>query len=133
MLQKECYLFSVEPKKQTNFSSSMFASMNGHRLYSAPNEASGLVVYYYLKNDTAEKVSILFSGPEGKEIKRFSGQSKAGIHQVIWNLRGRYTRDSSRFQRDTTIARPRNTVPPGDYLVTLEVGEAKQTQKAVIR
>ncbi len=115
-LNSGVYLFEPEPSKLATISASMFDGFNGHRHFTAANAAQGITVYYYLKEAGDEPAQIVFSDPYGDKLKTIKAENSKGFHKVTWEVR------PTRRRPDVT----------GQYLVTLEVGEKKLTQKAVI-
>jgi hypothetical protein len=92
LLKKEVHLFEIEPKPVKNYSqANSWGSyrLDGHRHLFTPNERNGLVFYYYLKNDAAEKIGITILDSEGKEVKTLEGDGKKGINRVVWETRDR--------------------------------------------
>ncbi len=130
VVAEDAYLFEVEPKIQWRYRYP--GGPWGHRNFNAPNEALGIVVYYYLKNDVKDDVKIIITDPFGKELNNLSGNKKAGLHKIIWNMQRRLTKEEP---KRTGMARARipRWVSSGEYLVILKVGEKKLTRKAKIR
>ena len=134
VLAEDVYLFEVEPKIQWRYRSR--GGLFGHRRFIVPNEPNGLVINYYLKNDVEENVKITITDPYGNEMTSLKGRTKAGLKKVFWNMRRRQTKEEieerrRRFGRAGSIRG--GLVPPGEYVVTLEVGEKKLTRKVKIR
>ncbi|MFC2160616.1 WD40/YVTN/BNR-like repeat-containing protein [Acidobacteriota bacterium] len=127
LMDKEAHLFEIEPKIQ--WSGRFGSGHSGERQFRAPNEPTGVVVNYYLKNDQSEDVNIKIIDPFGEEIRSIKGSSKAGLQKVVWDMRGG-SGDSqagqSRFRRIPMVS-------PGEYLVVLQIGDSKLTQIATIR
>jgi photosystem II stability/assembly factor-like uncharacterized protein len=128
-LAKDVHLFAVKPTVRRNSTASMFDAFSGHRFFSAPNEPEGLVIHYYLKDAAAEKPKITITDSTGKSLRSLTGDAARGIHSVDWNMRAPRSR-----------GRQAQAEPPAgpnlgftEYLVTLELGDTKLTQKAVVR
>ena len=131
VLAEKIYFFKVEPKVQW-MAHTYGGNYNlyGHRHLSTPNEPEGIVIDYYLKDEVKEKVKITISDSDGKIISRLEGKTNAGINSVIWNMRRQTTKQENAQMR----RRGRGTlVNPGEYVVILEVGDKKLTQKALIK
>jgi hypothetical protein len=77
------------------------------------------VIYYYLKENAAQMPKIVISDPYGKQIRSLSGVKEKGLHSVVWNMR---------VPRSQT--QPQETSAESEYLVTLELGDQRLTQKA---
>jgi hypothetical protein len=132
MLQKDTHLFKVEPKIQWVYRNR--GRIQGDRQFVVPNEPNGLAINYYLKNKTEEKVRVVISDPYGTELGVVKGKSEAGLNQVVWNMRRRLTEEEQEEMRSRGMRQMRAPyVKPGEYVVTLEVGEQKFTQRALIR
>jgi hypothetical protein len=127
VLDKDVHLFKIEPKIQ--WTSRFRGRHFGQRQFRAPNEPSGMVVYYYLRNEISDKVEVKIMDLSGKEINSINGNTKAGLHKVIWDMRAA----TSGNQTEQTRFRRRPMVAPGEYLVVLQIGETKLTQRAQIR
>lgn len=115
-LPTEPYLFELEPIKLFTISSSMFAGFNGHRHFSEANASPGVTVYYYLNDTVDQDVQVVFSDPYGDKLRTIKAGNQKGIHKVTWEVR------PNRRRPDVT----------GEYLVTLEIGETRLSQKARI-
>jgi len=112
----DAHLFEPEPTKLFTISSSMFDGFNGHRHFTAANAKQGLAVYYYLKAAVEESVKVVITDPYGAKLKTIKAGNQQGLHTVSWEVRP--------TRRKPDVA--------GDYLVTLEIGEKKLSQKARI-
>jgi hypothetical protein len=78
-----------------------------------------------------EDVRVIITDPYGKELSSLRGSNKAGISMVVWNMQRRLTKEER--ERAGARRRTRALVPPGEYVVTLQIGEKKLTRKALIR
>ena len=76
-----------------------------------PNEPNGLMIYYYLKNDSKSTSKIVVSDNKNSNITEISGSSSKGINRVVWN-----TKD----------------VKPGQYYITLMIGKNKITKRGIV-
>lgn len=133
VLAEDVHLFGIEPKAQRvtrAFGANDYLFGDRHLL--TPNEPSGLVINFYLKNQVAEKAKITITDPYGKAIAVLEGRASAGINSMVWDMRHRAVgqRPGIRMQR------PRDPltqwVPPGGYVVILEINGKSLTQKAQI-
>jgi hypothetical protein len=107
----------------------MFDAFSGHRFFSAPNEPEGLAIHYYLKDEAAEKPKITISDSSGRSLRTLTGVTARGIHSVVWNMR--QPRQRGRQAQESSQEGP--SLGFTEYLVTLELGDAKLTRKAVVR
>ncbi|MBW1888163.1 MAG: hypothetical protein JRI52_07420, partial [Deltaproteobacteria bacterium] len=87
VLEKEVYLFDIEPKIQWVMpSQNTVAAQN----FEGENEPHGVVINYYLKKSIPAGVSILVYDGYNL-INELKGQGKAGLNSVMWGMtkRGR--------------------------------------------
>jgi hypothetical protein len=132
VLEKDVHLFKVEPKIQWSYRSGK--SVQGDRQFIAPNEPVGLVINYYLKNKIDAKVNVTITDPYGKEMGSLRGKGEAGLNRVVWNMRRQLSKEEQEAMRSSgSRFRRAPLVEPGEYVVTLEVGDQKFMQKALIR
>ncbi len=134
VLAEDVHLFDPEPRAQRivrEFAAEDYLFGDRHLL--TPNEPNGVVINYHLKTAAAEKAVITIADPFGLEWAKLEGPADAGINPVIWDMRRRMTREeqmAARMQRSSDpFAR---WAPPGEYIVTLEVGGKTYTGKARI-
>jgi hypothetical protein len=88
-----------------------------------------MVIHYYLKAEAAEKPKITITDSSGKSLRSLTGVAARGIHSVNWNMRA--PRSRGRQAQAEAPAGP--SLGFTEYLVTLELGDTKLTQKAVVR
>lgn len=107
------------------------------------NPPRGVIVYYWLDAKPEEAISMVFSDAQGREIRRFSSDdsekpddrlpTQPGLNRFVWN---RHCAPVEPFD-ETLIERKYKplaksgagsgpAVPPGDYQVTLTIGDANQ-------
>jgi photosystem II stability/assembly factor-like uncharacterized protein len=121
-LNKDAFLFPVMPKPIRRE-----GILGGYGPYSdspviTRNEPNGLHIYYYLKQDGAQPVTITIADLSGKAVRTLQGPAKAGINMVSSESFGRFGgggRGPARVE-----------MKPGDYIVTLEAAGTKLTQPA---
>ncbi len=133
ILAEDAYFFEIEPKVQRV--TRIFGANDylfGDRHLITPNEPNGVIMRYYLKSKMAGKTNILITDPYGQEIAKLEGSADSGIHAVVWDMRRRFGPHEGAAQ----IRSPRDVlslwVPPGEFMVTLEVGGKKLIRKARI-
>jgi hypothetical protein len=122
-LAKEVYFFSVRaeaPRDQRAMGNYRFY---GSRNLVTPNEPNGLTAYFYLRDAPNEPVTLTVSDAAGKELRKLTARAKAGLNHILWDMRGSQ-------RQPQAIGGPSTLLPAGDYLMTLQVGETKLTQKA---
>lgn len=133
ILAEDVYFFEVEPKTQRmlrNFGANDY--LFGDRHLISPNEPNGVVINYYLRSKMTGRTNILVTDPYGREIAKLEGHADAGIHTVVWDMRRRPAKQEEAAQ----IRRPRDIleqwVPPGEYVIIIEIGEKRLTRRARI-
>jgi hypothetical protein len=124
VLAKDVYLFDIKPAVPWTIRRGK--SFQGHRQFTANNEPYGVVISYYLKQETEKKVSLKIVDAYGDKVVGKSGKKKAGINSVHWELRKPYTKEekeraTSRYERFRMSQG--KLVSPGDYIAILEIGE----------
>ena len=137
MLAEDIHLFGIKPKAQrVTWAFGANDYLFGDRHIVTPNEPNGIVINYYLKNKAADKVKLTVTDPYGKELASFNGPTNAGINTLIWDMRPAGPRREGPGPGAGLGARSRDVlsqwVPPGEYVVVLEIGDKKFTQKAQI-
>jgi hypothetical protein len=134
-------LFAVEPKIQWP-RRAIGGSIGGDRQFVAPNEPAGLVINYWLKTAAPGPVTVRITDASGQAVAQLQGAGAAGLQRVVWD-----------YQRAAPVpatgapAQPGGAasggggggrggmrlVPPGDYVVYLEIGDKKWSTRAVVR
>jgi hypothetical protein len=101
----------------------------GDRSIVTPNEPNGLTANFYLRDAPKEQVTLTVADATGKEIRRISANAKQGLNHILWDMRETPAGGGRGGGRGGNAPQ---TMPPGDYLMTLQVGDQKLTQKARI-
>ncbi len=125
-LAKGVYLFAVKPKPIRRDGAQGNYRLLGDSFPSTPNEPNGLLIYYYLKADAKQPVSITIANQAGQVVRTLSGSQKAGINRVGSEGGG------FGFGGGGRGGQARAAMPPGEYVITLQTGETKLTQKATV-
>jgi len=125
VLSEEVHFFSVQSKARRTEGALGNYRLLGDRHVVTPNEMNGLAFVYYLREQAKEKVTITVAEPAGTTVRTLEGTAKAGLNRVVWVSQpaGPFVNRNDANQRE---------ILPGDYLVTLQIGEKKYTQKARI-
>lgn len=114
MLSADYHLFDIETKPARNDSEAGnwgAYELSGDRHLATANEPSGMVINYFLKAQSGEKVEIEITDIKSDVKATLKGENRKGINQVIW--------------------RSRNQIP-GTYNVTLKVGGKSITKQGVL-
>jgi hypothetical protein len=137
VMAKDAHLFAVEPKVQWP-RRTIGGSIGGDRQFVAPNEPAGLVVNYFLKAETKEKVAIRITNAAGDTVAVLEGKGAAGLNSVLWDFRRAGAQPPSQGGANQAPAAPGPRMqaalaPPGEYVVVLEIGDRKMTTRATVR
>jgi hypothetical protein len=123
---KGAYLFTVKPKPLRRDGAQGNNRFNGDTFPTTPNEPNGLLIYYYLKQDAPQPVTVTVADAAGKMVRTLQGPQKAGINRVSSESGGGFGGGAGGGRG----GQARAAMPPGEYVVTLDVGGTKLTQKA---
>ena len=132
----DVHLFAVEPKIPWPVRRRKLEGSDGDRTFNGANEPAGLAIRYCLKAAATDKVVIRVTDPYGEEIAVLDGTGAAGLNTVVWDMRRAPARPAAGGQgQDPGQPRQRFAafVPPGDYVVVLETGGRKLSQRTRIR
>lgn len=129
VLEQEVYLFDIEPKVLR-----IYGGIGNYRLLGdshlvTPNEPDAVVIHYYLKEKTPEKVKITVADASGQLLSTLDGSGDPGLNTVLWNMRVQRPGENPQFR----FRRRGPMVDPGEYIVTLEAAGDKHVKKALIR
>jgi hypothetical protein len=130
VLNEDVHFFQVQPRSRRNEGAVGNYRLLGDRHLVTPNEPNGLALVYYVKEQPKDKVTITVNGAGGATLRTLEGTTKPGINRVALELGG-----FNRQQPPEGGFQPRppgelREISPGEYEVTLKVGERKLTQKA---
>jgi hypothetical protein len=135
--QEETYLFDIESKIQWAVRRTGMTGNQGERQFTAPNEPNGLVINYFMKKPAAGKVTIRITDPYGEEMAVLEGKGAAGLNSTLWDMRraqGQNAPPQGQGRGGAAGGRSMaRTVPPGEYVVMLEIGDKKWTKRATVR
>jgi len=130
ILEKEAYLFSIEPAAQRVTRSWGAYQLYGDRHHSTPNEPDVMRIYYYLKNQADQKVDIRITDLTGNLLCDIQGSSEPGLNKVDWNMRSM----PSDEQRERMGRWARGELQdPGIYRIELEFKGQVLERKALIK
>jgi len=127
---KHLYLFNIEPRARYGFSTQgMNYHLFGDKYIEVPNEPDAMAINFWLKNSAgASRVTI--ADISGRIVAQLGGETRAGLNRVLWNmLAAGAAAPTGRGGRGS----PSTIAPPGDYVVTVEVGGEKQTKIGRVR
>ena len=123
VLGEDVHFFAVQSKTKRTEGAQGNYRLLGDRHVVTPNDLNGLTFVYYLKDQAKEKVTITIADPAGATVRTLEGTAKAGLNRVVSSFQpgGPFGNRNDANQRE---------ILPGDYIVTLQVGEKKYTQTA---
>jgi photosystem II stability/assembly factor-like uncharacterized protein len=139
-LEKRVHLFDIEPRARYGFSTQgMNYHLFGDKYIAVPNEPDAMAINYWigagLKPSTTEReqARVTITDVQGRTVAQLTGEAKAGFNRVLWNMQVAPAAGSGvgRGGRGGFGSAP--PVPPGDYLVTLEVGGEKIAKVGRVR
>ena len=128
-LAADAHFFAVRPegaRVQRAFGNYRFY---GDRTIVTPNEPNGLTANFYLREAPKEPVTLTVADAAGKEIRRITANARQGLNHILWDMRETPAGGGRGGGRGANAA---PVMPPGEYLMTLQVGDQKLTQKARI-
>ncbi len=114
------------------------------------NPPRGVIVYYWLDAEPDEPISMVFSDADGREIRRFSSDAEEkpnerltaepGLNRFVWDRRCAPVEqfDETLVERKykplaKSMGGSGPAVPPGDYRVSLVIGDSGQDAGFAIR
>jgi photosystem II stability/assembly factor-like uncharacterized protein len=116
----DAHLFDVKPATAFRVATreNMAAPQTVPRHLIAENPPFGAAIYYHLAKPAVEEPTVTVTNAEKHVVFKMKGPKEAGLHHLQWNLRG--------MEEDP----PR--VEPGEYTVTLKVGDQTLTKKLTV-
>jgi photosystem II stability/assembly factor-like uncharacterized protein len=109
------YFFAVQPRPLPPPGALGSFEFYGDRTLLVPNDEE-MHFDYFLKSKAGGPVKITIVDSAGKDVRTLTGPVDAGLNRADWDMTG---------------AR-RQPVAPGDYVVTLQAGDLKLTQRATV-
>jgi hypothetical protein len=131
VLARDLHFFEIKPRIQRVTSGWGNYRLYGDRHLFTPNEPDAVAINYYLKEKPKEKVNITVTDPYGQVLAELPGKVEPGLNTVLWDMRRQLKKEEIE-QREEGWRRG-EWVAPGEYLVTIEVGQKKITHKAIIK
>jgi photosystem II stability/assembly factor-like uncharacterized protein len=122
-LAKEAHLFAPRPAFGRYLMPGWVDSA-GKVGFRGPNPPEGALITFHVRAPLAEPVKIMIATAAGTPVAGFEVPGVPGLGRVAWNLRP--TKD---FMTEYGGEGPDRLVPPGEYVVTLSYGKAKEKQK----
>jgi hypothetical protein len=123
--QVDPHLFDIEPRMPRGEGAWGNYRLYGDRYVRTANEPDAIRIEYYVK-EASGKAAIAIADASGVVMRKLDEPARAGINPVLWNMLGDAAAGAGRGFAD----RPR--LPPGQYVVTLSVGNATASKPARI-
>jgi photosystem II stability/assembly factor-like uncharacterized protein len=130
VLNEDVHFFSVQPRSRRTEGAVGNYRLLGDRQLVTPNEPNGLTFTYYLKEQSKEKITLTITGASGAIVRTLDGSGKPGFNRVVWQLGGFNFQPPTEAGSGGGPPGQSREVAPGDYQVTLQVGDRKVTQMA---
>ena len=86
----------------------------------------GARISYWLGDYPGEVVKVTLTNADGTTIRALTGTNRPGINRVVWDLQ---YEPHDRFDNPEARLGQTHFVPPGEYTVTVSVGESKVKKK----
>lgn len=140
MLKEPVYLFDVKPGTlfKTRFTyGATIEELNGDMFFRAENPPYGTMITYYLATDSPGEVLIKIQDQNGKVVRTLKGPGKAGLHRINWDLKREERTSDAEAARLSLVTiserEARDRVPPGSYIVVLEVSGISRRNSIEVR
>lgn len=139
------YLFEPRPAYRFQSTAEPFYSFNDPS--AGTNPPPGTPINFWLKEEVKDSIEFVITDESGKVVRKIQTLGKAGFNRIWWNLRSDPSkavklRTKPQYGEGFTIGEERSRptaslmgsgitllVPPGEYTVTMEANEKKQSQK----
>jgi hypothetical protein len=131
ILAEDLHFFEIKPRIQR-----VTSGWGSYRLYGdshlfTPNEPDAVAINYYLKDKPKEKVKITVTDSDGQVLAELPGKVEPGINTILWNMRRKPKKEE--IEQREEGRRGGELAAPGEYLISLEMGQKKIIHKAVIK
>ncbi len=134
VLAGDAYLFKVKPARTYKRRSTYGAF--GDQFFRIANPPYGTAITYYLREDQGDDITLRIreAGEEGEDrgstVRTIRSSGRPGMHQVVWDLNA--DRPRPRELGGPTSSADLREVLPGEYVVSLKVGESEFEQTIVV-
>jgi photosystem II stability/assembly factor-like uncharacterized protein len=130
MLDDDAFFFTIQPGIPRRDGALGNYRLYGDRQLTTPNGPNGTVFQYYHKEGSPDSASITIADANGTVLRTVTGTTRAGINRVPLSARGGFGGGGGGGRRGGGAAV--REIPPGEYTVTLKIGDKSFTQKAHI-
>ena len=129
------------PTPAVRYTPASDTSVLGNRAWVSANQPYGLLLSYYLPQETTGGVEITVTDSGGRLVQSLRGGGAAGVNRAVWNLAERSSCAASASPPPTTGRGGRGgrgggtwvRAVPGTYTVALSAGGQKVSQQGVVR
>jgi len=91
--------------------------------FTTPNPPFGATLHYYLgevlTRSDSEKIVLAITDAKGQPVRQITGPTTAGLHRVVWDLRGSSQPQKKESRQGRRRSRPGALVEPGEYTISL--------------
>jgi len=115
VLAEDFFLFDIGAKPVNNASDRRTWGnylMTGDAHLRTPNERPGLQIFYYLKENISQPLTIRIEDLDGKQQAEFKTKTDPGIHKITWSAR---------------------RIQPGTFRISLSDGERQIIKKGLLK
>ncbi|MDQ6828984.1 MAG: hypothetical protein M3081_08975 [Gemmatimonadota bacterium] len=125
LLNERAHLFAIAPALQYRYSDT-YPSF-GSRPWMAANPGRGAAITYWLRDAQPGTVDLYVTTVAGDTVRKITAPGYAGLQRVTWDL----GRDKPRPRElgGPTDPRELKRIEPGEYVVLMNVGGKKMSQK----
>jgi hypothetical protein len=131
ILEEDVHFFEIKPRMQRVTSGWGSYRLYGDRHLFTPNEPDAVAINYYLREKPKDKVKITVTDLDGQVLAELPGKPEPGMNTILWNTR--LSPKKEEMEQREEGSRGGELVAPGEYRITLEVGQKKITHKAMIK
>ena len=122
VMAADATLFDIRPAVAWLTDRKLGQQVTGQQLFQGENAPRGAHISYHLRSAATGDVRITITDITGRVIRTITGTKDAGINRVLWNLAPTPTGDALGGRGGGGGGGGVQTVPPGMYNVTLQVG-----------
>lgn len=132
MLDKRIHLFDIGPRTPYGFTTNgTNFHLKGNRYIRVPNEPDAMAINFWSRGPINGDATLTITNIAGDMVARLTSRVQPGLNRVYWDMRPTPASpsDSAGTGRARMMRLP--VVPPGEYLISLEV--AGETIKKIGR
>ncbi len=119
VMNSELHLFDIPDGKPRIYQP--YGGLWSHRMFRATNKKMGARISYWIRDYTGDEVKVTITNEQGKKLRTLTGTNRPGINRVVWDLQD----DPKQRLQSFGGGGQTQFVPPGQYKVSLSMGEVK--------